>query len=375
MRRGERVLPVRYGFTVRDAGGADAADEAQCLRDIDALAGYVVRMLGSDPLPTYLYDPVSGERIERGTAARGLHALIALDEAGELRGQPAWRELAAGHLTRCLAHLHTAMGETTLRLTGHEGGALADCVLLAGAARLGGRAVGEAPVRALAARVRRMLQDDGRICDHPNSLAVPQDHDFLPGVALWALSRYAEAAGEPATISLAAQLAWHRRRFRLLHPWGMVGWQAQGWEAVHAIDPDPRFAALVFEVADWALERQLDKNGAFLEDLSPHEPSFNTGFIAEGIAAAWALARRTGDDACAARYEASFRAAARFLRSLIISPDDTFCLRDPDLAIGGVRSTPSSAAVRIDQVSHTLRALVAGARTAATAGATARRIA
>ena len=77
----------------------------------------------------------------------------------------------------------------------------------------------------------------------------------------------------------------------------MVGWHPQGWEAIHRINPDPAIADHVFEIADWAIDRQLTKNGAFLEDLSEKEPSFNTGFIAEGMASAWAIARRAGDDA------------------------------------------------------------------------------
>ena len=61
--------------------------------------------------------------------------------------------------------------------------------------------------------------------------------------------------------------------------------------------PIPAIADHVFEVVDWAIDRQLTKNGAFLEDLSEKEPSFNTGFMAEGVAAAWAIALRVGDDA------------------------------------------------------------------------------
>jgi hypothetical protein len=142
----------------------------------------------------------------------------------------------------------------------------------------------------------------------------------------------------------------------------MAGWQPQGWREIQRIQPSPEQAAWVFELADWAIDRQLEKNGAFLEDLSPTEPSFNTGFLAEGIAAAWATALTAGDATRAATYARSWQAAAGFCTRLLIYPEDTFCMADPDRAVGGVRTSPSRSDVRIDQVSHLLHALVEGWR-------------
>jgi len=142
---------------------------------------------------------------------------------------------------------------------------------------------------------------------------------------------------------------------------GQVGWQLQGWSAVHRHYRSDDQAGFVFELADWAIDRQLDTSGAFLEELSPDEPSFNTGFIAEGVAAAWSTAVLLGETNRATIYEASWRRANRFMRNLLIQPEDTFCFRDPDAAVGGVRLTPSRADVRADSVSHWLNGLVTGA--------------
>jgi hypothetical protein len=49
------------------------------------------------------------------------------------------------------------------------------------------------------------------------------------------------------------------------------------------------------------------------------------------------------------------------MRTLLIRPEDTFCFRSPEAAIGGVRLTPSRADIRSDSVSHWLNALVSGA--------------
>jgi hypothetical protein len=138
----------------------------------------------------------------------------------------------------------------------------------------------------------------------------------------------------------------------------MVGWQTQAWSAIHALTNDPDMAAFVFEMADWAADRQQERTGAFITELSPTGPSFHAAFLAEGMAAAWAAAQRTGDTARAARYAHSCREALRFMTRLIIYPEDGFCLHDPKRAIGGVRCSLITSYVRIDFVSHTLMAFV-----------------
>jgi hypothetical protein len=184
-------------------------------------------------------------------------------------------------------------------------------------------------------------------------------------IAPWLASR-----GEPLPYDrLRPQLAWQGEQFRATRSWPMVGWQPQGWAAVHRIGASPEVAVHVFEIADWAIERQLRKNGAFLEDLSEKEPSFNTGFVAEGIAAAWAIAIRAGDDDRAGRYQRSWAAAAGFIGSLTFTAADGFASRSGDDMIGGVRLTPSSARLRIDATSHCLHALLAGAALLAPAAA------
>ena len=160
---------------------------------------------------------------------------------------------------------------------------------------------------------------------------------------------------------MAARLAVQRARFAALQSWGVVGWSAQGWNAVHRISGDPDQAAFVLQLADWAIDRQVRATGAFLEDLSPDEPSFNTGFIGEGVAAAWAVAARIGDSVRGPRVTASRGCAAthscadcRYL------PDDRFICADPGAALGGVRIVPSGPWIRADSVSHWLSALCTG---------------
>lgn len=360
LRQDRAMYRLRSGFPVRPAHPYSLA---LARRDIELLSGFIMMNLAPDGLPEYYQAPVSGQHLRQGTSARVVHALGALYDAGVLLGRPDWRATAWRGIEHCLAHVGTAAGR--LALPGQVGGGLADCVLLAAAATEDGQALIPATVHALARRIVGMFRAEGSISDAPTKLKVAQDHDYLPGAALWALARYTKAHHQEVVLErdrLDAHLQWYRRRFRVLHPWGMIGWQTQGWTAMYHLTVNPEQADFVFEMADWAVERQLAKNGAYLEDLSPAEPSFNTGFIAEGIAAAWALALQVGDMTRAQRYADSWHQAAHFVTGLIIYPEDTFCMETPARSIGGVRGTLSRSDVRIDHVSHCLRALVEGAR-------------
>jgi hypothetical protein len=292
-------------------------------------------------------------RIVEGASARIIHALAALEEAGRTFGVGAWSETGRRGLRRCLA------------TEAQPPPAMTACQLLAALSAFDD----SKSAAALATRVAAMLQPDGRITDHPEGRGVASEHDFLPGVALLSLAKYAKRSGDGHALELVGpQFEWYRRRFRLRHPWGMVGWHTQAWTALHEFTRSDEHAAFVFEMADWALDRQHVRTGAFLSDLSPEGPSFHTAFLAEGIAAAWLLAIRVRDAGRADKYARSCNRALRFMDELIILPEDTYCMPDPVRARGGVRGTLTSSGVRIDYVSHTLMAYLNAIAAARAAG-------
>jgi len=349
-----QVRALRFGFPDRTASGERGVDTAALIR---LLGGYIARSMGADGLPRYLLLPVARKGRAHGTAARAIHALMALDLAGAFLDETAWRDAAAAGLRYCLDHVR----DGTITLPDCVGGTLADAVLLGAVAGHPALAA-SAQTRSVERRLRQLLRPDGRIGGELKRLDLPEDHDFLPGAVLAALGRVAAVDPRALPASVGAQIAWYAHRFAAYPSWGSAGWLPQGMAAVHRILADPAAARLAFAATDWSIERQLASTGAFLEDLSPDEPSFNTGFIAEGVAAAWAIALRIGDAERAARYAAAWRDAVRFVTRLIVFPEDVFAMRAWSSAIGGVRCMQSRSDIRIDQVSHCLHALVEGAR-------------
>ena len=348
------VRKIASGFPERGLGPQSAE---QWRANMALLGNYIVRNIRVNGLPEYAYLPVTGERVVQGSPARLIHALAALDEAGRELNKQEWRTAAARGLSFCFRKLRECDGKLTLVLAEQAPSAMADCQLLSAASRSEMQEAMTNSVDALAVRVRGMVQPDGRLTDTPNGLGVASEHDFLPGAALLALAQYAATRRDASLVkNLSPQLEWYRRRFLLLHPWGMIGWQTQAWAAIHALTNGPEHAMFVFEMADWAVDRQQERTGAFITELSPTGPSFHAAFLVEGMAAAWSLAQRIGDEERAKRYAHSCHEALRFMTKLILYPEDGFCLHDPRRAIGGVRYNLITSYVRIDFVSHTLMA-------------------
>jgi orotate phosphoribosyltransferase len=345
-----KVSPLRFGFPARDAVPLDRQDAEE---QIDRLAEYICRSLDSSGIPGYRLSVSDADYVREGTAARVVHALFALRLAGEVRGRSDWKEAAGLGVAHCLSLLEGG----TLNMPRHIGGALADAVLLAAAATCGlSRTPG---CLALASRVKGLVHASGWIGVGRKRLDNPQDQEFLPGATVWALGTYARLSGTTLPEAMCAARRFYGNRLREHPTWGCP-WLAQGWAAVSEVTRDQEDADIAFTAADWAADRQLDKSGAFLEDLSPDEPSFNTGFVAEGIAAAWHTALAYRDPVRVSRYQECWRKALGFVRTLTLTPDDVFPFRSPTKAVGGVRCSISRSGIRIDQVSHTLHALVEG---------------
>ena len=340
---------------VREPGSAATAAGEQ---EIRSLVGYTLRNSSRDGVPLYHLQPVTDRRVAAGTGPRQLHALLGVRRAAALLGESGWAAAAARGLQTYLSN--PAGSVRAGGFANGPGGPLADAVAFAALGAPDGPDAGREATAAIGTRLLAMVRSTGVVSAGPVRLDADQDMEFLPGAVLAAL------AVDPRLLARVPVDRWpriqrvHQERFRALRTWGLVGWQMQAWSAVHARLADRDSAALVFEIADWALDRQLDTTGAFLETLSPDEPSFNTGFIAEGIAAAWATALRVGDRARVERYRRSWQRAGDFMRTLLIGPDDLFCLAAGTSALGGVRLTPSCPDIRADSVSHWLNALVTG---------------
>lgn len=348
--RGARTYPLELGGRRRDGTGHVGAG------DLEALVTHLLRRLDADGWPAYEVSARSASFRRTGTAARCLHALQALAEAGAYAGRDDWQRAAAPGVRLAARHLDAGH---VLHLPGHEGGPVADASLVAAAAVALSADEAAALTGPVADRLAGWVRPDGMLLPHGASRATAEQ-DYLPGIVLLALARHALATGRDPAVDWTSVRHWYARRFAEVHPWGVAGWHAQLWPLVARLTGDAAHTDFSSELGDWVCDRQLRVDGSFLTDVEPAGPGLYTGFVAEGLAGAWQGALDIGDDVRAARFAAGWQDAMRFLDRLLVRPDDAYWVPDPALVVGGVRNHPTRFGLRVDATSHALRALLGG---------------
>lgn len=334
------------------------ADRALAAEDVALLAEHLVRRQDIDGWPAYAIGARHGSYVRRGTATRCLHALRVLDLAGQWAGHGGWCAAARRGIDHALEGLGRGPGGT-LAIRHHTGGAGAEACLLGAVASSGHPALGSSEIRSLAERVRATVLPDGCVLA-PGMTRSRADADLLPGSTLVSLATYCAATGQDLGLDWHTIRSWYLRRARLVHPWGLMSWQAQVWDLVGKVTGDVSHYQTTLELCEWMVERQLSVDGSFLTDMGTAGPGFHTAFVAEGIAAGIHAASVLGDETRVKRFCDSWQAAMSFCDRLVFRRCDTYWTPEPTAVLGAIRATPYSSALRVDFTSHTLQALVNG---------------
>jgi orotate phosphoribosyltransferase/AMMECR1 domain-containing protein len=185
-----------------------------------------------------------------------------------------------------------------------------------------------------------------------------QLQDYVPGQVLLALAA-AHKTGVTSVDEKKIERAfrYYRHRFRYKRDFGQISWMALSAAAWARSTSQREYAVLAFEIADWILEFQHTKTGAFLTDHQPDTPGYTTAVYLETIGAAFHVAAEF-DSALCRRYDDAFQRGFAFLDRLIIQDRDSSVLPNSDYAIGGLRENLHSGHVRIDFVQHSLAAIL-----------------
>ncbi len=348
---GDAAVALDRGFPARARCASGTLEQRPRLAR--RIADFILAQRQEDGLPAYWFEPWSGRTESAGPGARVLLAVAALLEAAPLLGP----DVAAQSHALLEAFIPGGRPRAPRADLSWDQGT--DAQLLATIGLSDWTADGEAAALLLVERLRPLVRKDGAIY-HLGPRRARADLDILSGLVLLALARAARRLPQAlAGLDLECVLAFHRRRFELLHPWAMVWWHGQAWAAL--ADQVAGADAFAFELTDWALARQSEASGAFVIDsLPPYRTSFLSACVLEAVAAAWMLADDRGDQARAARYARAWDRGMDFVERLVIHEEDAFFSPAPSRAAGGVRATLASSAVRIDFPGHALLALAKG---------------
>jgi orotate phosphoribosyltransferase/AMMECR1 domain-containing protein len=182
--------------------------------------------------------------------------------------------------------------------------------------------------------------------------------NYFPGQVLLALA----AAARSGVVRLDEKriqraFSYYRHRFRYKRDFGQISWMALAAASWCRLTSQREWSELVFEIADWILEFQQTKTGAFLTDHQPDTPGFTTSVYLEAIAAAFHAAVEF-DPPRSRRYDDAWRRGFAFLDRLIIQERDSSVLPNAEYAAGGLRENLYSSHIRIDFVQHSLAAIL-----------------
>jgi mannose/cellobiose epimerase-like protein (N-acyl-D-glucosamine 2-epimerase family) len=141
-------------------------------------------------------------------------------------------------------------------------------------------------------------------------------------------------------------------------------WFMQALEALYNVGREKKYVDHALALAEAMIADQYaeDAPEGFAGGFGPGSPRATPAASrAEGLVAAYRLARRTGDGR-AAKIAASLRASAMFQLAQQLAAD-TEGVRNPRVAAGGFREGLTSMKVRIDYVQHNISSLLSIAET------------
>lgn len=213
-------------------------------------------------------------------------------------------------------------------------------------------------------------------------------HNFYPGETLLLWAEVYRENRDPQMLARFAKSveyyqAWHQsNRNPAFVPWHTQAywlmWSQLVSETTNGDHPSVEMNFLdslrdaVFQMNDWLIEMQQwddapapDMMGRFYSPDNPYGPphASSTAVYLEGLIDAYQLARRVGDQSRQWLYRTAVQRGFRSIAQLTIKEDsDAFYVRDKKRFLGGITTTEYDNRIRIDNVQHSLLAVIKAIR-------------
>ncbi len=224
--------------------------------------------------------------------------------------------------------------------------------------------------RKLCSTVRSMWQDNGRF----RTFLAPADrddcHNFYPGEALLLWADMLHESMEKSLLDCFSRSFyfygdWHRQnRNPAFVPWHTMAY-AKLWDRLR----DQKLVDAVFEMNDWLLGIQQwedapyeDCRGRFYAPDRPFGPphASSTAVYVEGLTEAFSIARTVNDERRVVAYRRSILRAIRSIAQLTYKSErDMLFVSKRERVLGGVRTCEYSNIIRVDNVQHSVMAIMA----------------
>jgi hypothetical protein len=337
---------------------------------------YLARMTAQNGTFVYAYDATTGRPQPGSNLVRHAGTVYAMLDLYNATGAPGL--LAAAD--RALAHLETRVAPCPKPYAGWclaednvvKLGTNALAILAFAEHREAGGPVTDVTMATNLARFLVSTQSaDGEFTAHRISAdtgaVVGAVSPYFPGEAAFALARLGVVTGDHTWTDAAHRgvmwLLTHRDADVPTAELPHDHWLLYALDLVHADRPEPAYAAQTRRLLD-AIEAAQHQgisggrrtwNGGFY-----HPPrSTPTATRSEGLAAAWRLLSRAGDDAAADRAFAALSRSIAFQLRTQVTPASAADLELAPDSIGGFYEALGTYTIRVDYVQHNISALLA----------------
>lgn len=216
-----------------------------------------------------------------------------------------------------------------------------------------------------------LWEDDGSF----RTFYIPEDRNdnqsFYPGEALLAISMMIERNNDKKLIHKMKQsMQFYMDYYRSINRnTAFIPWHTMAYWRMYQITEDKEYLNAIFELNDWLINIQNlgddkipDLKGRFyLPQFSFYGPphASSTAIYIEGLAYAYDLAKKSGDEDRAQAYLESIRWGIRGLIQLQFRPENAFYLSKKNRVLGGLRTRVTDNQMRIDNAQHAIMGMIA----------------
>lgn len=335
---------------------------------------YLLRCLQPDGRFQYSYHPIRGKFSTEYNMLRHAGAVYALLELYQESAEPRFLEGAK----KALEFMTFSLSDSN-RLPGTKVFRDGDSVKLGGNAlallafskysQISGDRQYLPDMVDLAAWMVKNQDPSGRFRVHKESFPEAEDSGFVSGYysgeALLSLVRlYQLDADERWLLSARRAARYLIDKARKTPEPAHDHWLMIGLQALFEVDPNPDYQNYSWELAETILATQHKKDARPDWEGGFYSPprSTPTDIRAEGLNAAWAMARESGRTDLDLRLGSGVRKALQFSRLCEVEPPVAILMKEPGYCRGAVMRGLCDPEIRIDYVQHHISALLGACR-------------
>ena len=186
-------------------------------------------------------------------------------------------------------------------------------------------------------------------------------NDYYPGEAMLSLMRlYNETGEEKYKQSVEKAFLYYREYWRAKKNTAFIPWHTQTYKLLFEETGNKELTDFVFEMNDWVVANYQKFSSPYSDYVGGFgkNPTNSTASYLEGLADAYYLAKKVGDQEHILKYAEACKYAARFVLQTQFKEGDVFYLSNPQRALGGFKQSPINISQRNDYTQHSTLSLI-----------------